>query len=75
VMLRAGVGVTRGLVLGLAMGVFTWLSISVPYWNWYRFPDAFTFGSLIEMAFGWLLSGAAIGWWLSRGRRGGFVAS
>jgi hypothetical protein len=75
VILRAGVGVTRGLVLGLAMGVFTWLSISVPYWNWYRFPDAFTVGSLIEMAFGWLLSGAAIGWWLSRGRRGGFVAS
>ncbi|MDR6640857.1 MULTISPECIES: hypothetical protein [Luteibacter] len=67
VMIRAGVGVTRGLVLGLAMGVFSWLSISVPYWNWYRFPDAFTVGSLLEIAFGWLLAGASIGWWLRRG--------
>lgn len=67
VMIRAGVGVTRGLVLGLAMGVFSWLSISVPYWNWYRFPDAFTVGSLLEIAFGWLLAGASTGWWLRRG--------
>lgn len=66
VLIRAGVGVTRGLVLGLAMGVFSWLSISVPYWNWYRFPDAFTVGSLLEIGFGWLLAGASIGWWLRK---------
>ncbi|HEY4293978.1 hypothetical protein [Luteibacter sp.] len=60
----AGVGVVRGLCIGLAFGVFAWLSISVPYWNWYRFPGAFTAGYLVEQGFGWLLAGAAMGWWL-----------
>ncbi|QDE39929.1 hypothetical protein FIV34_12260 [Luteibacter pinisoli] len=68
VMLRAGASFSRGLLIGLAFGVFTWLSLSVPFWNWYRFPAPFTFGYLIEQAFGWLLAGAAMGWWLSRKR-------
>jgi hypothetical protein len=68
IMLRAGVGVVRGLYLGVAVGVFAWLSLSVPYWNWYRFPGAFTAGTLIEQAFGWLLAGAAMGWWLGRNK-------
>jgi hypothetical protein len=66
VLIRAGAGVLRGLWIGLAFGVFSWLSLCVPYWNWYRFPGAFTAGTLIEQAFGWLLAGAAMGWWLSR---------
>ncbi|MET0936991.1 MAG: hypothetical protein ABWX83_13440 [Luteibacter sp.] len=67
VMLRASsLGAVRGLAIGLAFGVFAWLSISVPYWNWYRFPGAFTLGYLLEQGFGWLLSGAAMGWWLGR---------
>jgi hypothetical protein len=69
VMIRcAGLGVVRGLTIGLGFGVFAWLSISVPYWNWYRFPSAFTLGYLLEQGFGWLLAGAAAGWWLGRGR-------
>jgi len=68
VMIRAGTGVMRGLLTGLGFGIFVWLSLSVPYWNWYRFPGAFTLGTLIEQAFGWLLAGAAMGWWLGRKR-------
>ncbi|TCV93153.1 hypothetical protein EC912_10512 [Luteibacter rhizovicinus] len=59
----------RRVLLAVAFGVFSWLSISVPYWNWYRFPLAFTFGSLLEQGFGWLLAGAAMAWWLGRGDR------
>ncbi|SEN09481.1 hypothetical protein SAMN02800694_2752 [Luteibacter sp. UNCMF331Sha3.1] len=68
IMIRAGVGVSRGLLIGLGFGIFTWLSLSVPYWNWYRFPGPFTLGYLLEQAFGWLLAGAAMGWWLGRKR-------
>src|SRR5262249_12983925 len=31
----------RGVMVML-MGVFAWLEISAPYWNWYRFPGSFT---------------------------------
>jgi hypothetical protein len=58
----------RVLVAGL-MGVFAWLAISVPYWNWYRVPLDFTLGSLIGQLVGWVLAGAAIAWWLGRGER------
>ena len=66
IMVRAGAGALRGLCIGLGFGVFTWLALSVPFWNWYRFPSAFTVGYLIEQAFGWLLAGAAMGLWLGR---------
>jgi heme exporter protein D len=74
ILVRSTVNVIRGLYTGLAFGVFAWLSLSVPFWNWYRFPMAFTFGTLIEQAFGWLLAGAVIGWWLGRGVKRGFAA-
>jgi hypothetical protein len=53
--------VTRMLLVG-AMGLFAWLTISVPYWNWYRFPADFTLANLIEQAVGWLLAGIIIAW-------------
>ena len=58
----------RVLVAGAA-GLFAWLSISVPYWNWYMFPMDFTISGLIEVVVGWLLAGAAMAWWLGRGER------
>jgi len=49
--------------------VFSWLSVLVPYWNWYRFPGAFAWAGLLEQLIGWLLAGAAMAWWLGRGER------
>jgi heme exporter protein D len=69
VLVRSGPSFSRGMAFGLGFGLFTWLTLSVPFWNWYRFPAPFTFGYLIEQAFGWLLAGAAMGWWLARRKR------
>jgi len=56
-------------VLGsLGFGVFGWLTNTVPLWNWYRFPDDFNVGGLIEQGVGWLLAGIVIAWWLGRRR-------
>jgi hypothetical protein len=54
------------VIIAAAMGVFAWLSVSVPYWTWYRFPLNFTLGSLAEQLIGWILAGIAIAWWLGR---------
>jgi hypothetical protein len=58
----------RVLSSGL-LGLFSWLTVSAPYWNWYRFPTDFTVGSLLEQVVGWLIAGVAIAWWLGRGQR------
>ena len=58
----------RVLIAG-ALAVFAWLVISLPYWNWYRFPLQFTAGALIEQVVGWLLAGTAMAWWLGRKAR------
>ena len=52
---------TRVLVVTL-MGLFAWLSIEVSYWNWYRFPDAYSLAQAVDQIGGWLLGGIAIGW-------------
>lgn len=52
----------RGTVIfmSMLMGLLAWLSIDVSYWNWYRFPDAFTCAQLIDQGVGWLLAGMAM---------------
>lgn len=55
----------RVLVSGV-LGLFSWLTISVPYANWYRFPMDFTLGNLVEQVAGWLLAGLVMAWWLGR---------
>lgn len=69
VMGLAGLGFGRRLALAVAGAVFSWLSLLVPYWNWYRFPLDFTVAALVEQAVGWLLAGAVIAWWLGRQER------
>lgn len=61
-------GFGRRVAIATAMGVFAWLVVSVPYWNWYRFPLDFTLGALVQTAVGWFLAGLAMAWWLGRGR-------
>lgn len=58
----------RALAVTL-MGVFSWLSISVPHWNWYRFPGAFTIGEAIDGVIGWLLGGLLIAWLAQRAEK------
>ena len=65
----AALSFRRRLAVALAAAVFAWLSLSVPYWNWYRFPLDFTLAALVEQLIGWLIAGAAMAWWLGRGER------
>ena len=62
-------GFGKRLAASTLLGLFSFLTVSVPWWNWYRFPTAFTVGSLLEQVIGWALAGAAIAWWLGRGGR------
>jgi len=66
---HAATNLGRRALLVVAMGLFAWLSISVPYWNWYRFPLDFTLANLAMQVIGWGLAGFAIAWWLARGER------
>jgi len=65
----APMGFGRRVVASAALGLFSWLTVSAPYWNWYRFSTAFTLGNLLEQVIGWAIAGAAIAWWLGRGER------
>jgi hypothetical protein len=62
-------GFGRRVLIAGGLGLFAWLAISVPYWNWYLFPTALTIGNALEQIIGWLLAGAAIAWWLGRSER------
>ena len=62
-------GLGKRVLIAGALGLFAWVAISVPFWNWYMFPTDFTIGTLLEQVIGWLLSGSAIAWWLGRGER------
>ena len=63
------IGFGRRVLASAALGAFSWLTISAPYWNWYRFPTEFTVATLVEQVVGWLLAGLAIAWWLGRSER------
>jgi hypothetical protein len=69
VMGLAALGFAKRMLMAAIAPIFAWLSILVPYWNWYRFPGSFTWAALIEQLIGWLLAGAVIAWWLGRRER------
>jgi hypothetical protein len=46
--------------LVVLMGLFSWITISVPYWNWYGFPGDFTLAEGIDQAVGALVAGLVI---------------
>ena len=50
----------RRAFLVSSLGLFSWLSLAAPYWNWYRFPTEFITAALIEEVVGWALAGLAI---------------
>jgi hypothetical protein len=41
----------------MLMGLFGFLIVSVPYWNWYGFPLDFTLGQGVVHLVGWLIAG------------------
>ena len=53
-------GFVGRVAIVMLMGVFAWLSISVSYWNWDGFSDAFTLMDAIDQVGGWLLGGLAL---------------
>jgi hypothetical protein len=65
----AAVGYGTRVLLFTALGVFTFVTAHVPYWNWYRFPTDFTMGAAVGHVVGWFLAGLAMAWWLARARR------
>lgn len=65
----AAFGFAKRMAIAAMAPVFSWLSVLVPYWNWYRFPGAFAWAGLVEQLIGWLLVGAVMAWWLGRGER------
>lgn len=59
----------KRVVLSIGLGTFSWLTVSAPYWNWYRFPQDFSLANLAMLSIGWLLAGCAMAWWLGRSER------
>lgn len=59
----------KRVLLSVGMGAFAWLTVSAPYWNWYRFPQDFSLANLAMLLVGWLLAGFAMAWWLGRSGR------
>ena len=69
VMGLAAFGFAKRMGIAAAAPVFSWLTVLVPYWNWYRFPGAFAWAGLAEQLIGWLLAGAVMACWLGRRER------
>lgn len=61
-------GKLGGTIVGAGMGIFAWLSISVSYWNWDRFPTEFTMSEMLQQMVGGGVTGLAAAWILTRGR-------
>lgn len=52
----AGFYGARLLVVAL-LGLFAWLAVEVPYWNWYLWPSDRIAASFVEHVGGWILAG------------------
>ena len=68
VLALAPVSFGKRVAMGGALGVMAWLTTSVPYWNWYRFPMEFTVGAWLDFGLGLLIASVPIAWWLGRSR-------
>lgn len=62
----ASVGFGRGVIISLMIGLAAWVSISIPYWNWYKFSWAFIRGEVIDQVVGWFLAGLVMAFILRR---------
>lgn len=71
VLMLAGVGYARGVIITTLMGVAGWVAILIPYWNWYKFPFEFVRIDMIDQTVEWFLGGLVIALFMRRrdGRR------
>ncbi|MDX2040518.1 MAG: hypothetical protein SF097_04675 [Acidobacteriota bacterium] len=53
-------------VMVMLMGVFAWLTVNVPQWNWYGFPSNFTLAQGADHLIAWLIGGLVIAWMIGR---------
>jgi hypothetical protein len=44
-----------------SLGLFSWLVVCVPNWNWYAYPLEFTAARAIDYVVGWFLVGLVLG--------------
>lgn len=54
------VGYAGRVAFSGALGLIAWLSISISYWNWYKFPSAFTLAEGFDQVMGWLIAGIVL---------------
>lgn len=66
ILMLGAVSFSRGVTIATLVGLASWLSINVSYWNWYRFPTNFVTAELIDQIGGWLLAGFVLGFILQR---------
>ena len=59
----------KRVMVAAGLGLFAWLAVNVPYWNWYMFPTRFTIGAALDQVIGWAIAGLGMAWWLGRRRR------
>ena len=57
---RISAGYLYKVLAVTCFGLVGWLSISVSYWNWFKFPADFTGAAAIEQVVSWLLAGILI---------------
>lgn len=57
ILMFAGVGFARGVIISTLIGIAGWVAILIPYWNWYKFPFEFVRADLIDQIAGWFLAG------------------
>ncbi len=50
----------RRTLMVAMLGVFSWLTVHLPYWNWYGFPGLYTASQLLDGIIGWGLAGLAL---------------
>lgn len=62
-------GFGQRVMLAAGLGLFSWLAVNVPYWNWYLFPTEFTIGAALDQVIGWAIAGLGMAWWLGRRQR------
>lgn len=61
-------GFGQRVAVAALLGTFATVAVLLPFWNWYLFPLEFVLGNLTKYVLGWALAGAAMAWWLGRGR-------